>query len=149
MGYCSSRAPILLQLLVAGVLLCLCLALAGCGSSESSGEEVRQDREAAREAREERENHEAAQELENGDFVSCGSKVYANKQSICTFARNVEESYYTEITAGPGKPIGFHPPAEQDYRVFCSGTVPHKCTGFKDDGGGIEPLKGGVIFFSP
>ncbi|HEU4462894.1 MAG TPA: hypothetical protein VFR75_09910 [Solirubrobacterales bacterium] len=138
-----------LRLLAVGALLCLCLVPAGCGDSDSSGEEARPDPDAAREAREERENREVAKELENGDFVHCSRKVYANEQSLCTFAEYIEESYYTEIVAGPGKPIGFHPPAEQDYRVFCSGTVPHKCTGFKDDGAGIEPLEGAVIFFSP
>jgi hypothetical protein len=131
------------------VLPILCLGLVGCGNSEPSAEEVRQEHETAKEAREERESREVARELKTGDFVSCGRKVYASRQSLCTFARNVELSYYTEIVAGEGKPIGYHPPAKQDYRVLCSGTVPHKCTSFKDDGLGIEPLPSGIIFFSP
>ena len=88
-------------------------------------------------------------ELKAGDYVSCGGEVFVSKASLCTFAHNVQESYYTEIEVGWGKPIGFQPPAEQDYRVLCSGTIPHKCTSFKEDGPGIEPLPGGVIFFSP
>lgn len=137
------------RLLVAGILLSLCFAAFGCGGSDSNSEEARQEREAIQEAQEERESQKVKRELENGNFVHCGRKVYASEKSLCTFALNVEQSYYTEIVAGPGKPIGFHPPAEQDYRVLCSGTVPHKCTTFKDDGGGIEPLPSGVIFFSP
>jgi hypothetical protein len=131
------------------VLLVLCLSLLGCGSSKPSTEEVRQEHETAKEASEERESRKVARELKTGDYVSCGRKVYASRQSLCTFARNVELSYYTEIVAGEGKPIGYHPPAKQDYRVLCSGTVPHRCTSFKDDGPGIEPLPSGVIFFSP
>ncbi len=138
-----------LRLAATTVLLVLCLGLIGCGSSEPSAEEVRQEHESAKEAREERESRQVARELKTGDYVSCGRKVYASRQSLCTFARNVELSYYTEIVAGKGKPIGYHPPAKQDYRVLCSDTVPHKCTSFKDDGQGIEPLPSGVIFFSP
>src|SRR5689334_17615444 len=93
-------------------VLLLCLAVAGCGSSEPSTEEVRQENETAKEAREERESQEVARELKTGDFVHCGRKVYASRQSLCTFARNVELSYYTEIVAGEGKPIGYHPPAK-------------------------------------
>jgi len=145
MGYLQSS----FRFAAAAVLLALCLGLAGCGSSEPSAEEVRQEHETAKEAREGRESHEVAQELKTGDYVHCGRKVYASRRSLCTFARNVELSYYTEIVAGQGKPIGYHPPAKQDYRVLCSGTVPHRCTGFKGDEPGIESLPSGVIFFSP
>jgi hypothetical protein len=138
-------------------LLALCLGALGCGSSEPSAaeirlahaEEIRQEHEAARDAREERENRKTEAELKAGDYVSCGGEVFASKASLCTFAHNVQEAYYTEVQVGRGKPIGFQPSAEQDYRVLCSGTVPHKCTSFKDDAPGIEPLPSGVIFFSP
>jgi hypothetical protein len=149
MGYHEGSLRLALRLLVAGGLLCLCLAAFGCGSSDSNSEETRQEREATQASQEERESKKVERELENGDFVHCGRKVYASAKSLCTFALNVEQSYYTEIVAGPGKPIGYHPPAKQDYRVFCNGTVPHKCTTFKFDGNGIEPLPSGVIFFSP
>lgn len=145
MGYITSS----FRFAAAMVSLVLCLGLLGCGSSEPSAEEVRQDNETAKEAREERESQQVARELKTGDFVSCGRKVYASRQSLCTFARNVELSYYTEIVAGEGKPIGYHPPAKQDYRVLCSGTVPHRCTSFKGNEPGIESLPSGVIFFSP
>lgn len=144
MGYITS-----LRIAATTVLLVLCVGLLGCGSSEPSAEEVRQENETAKEAREERESQQVARELKTGDFVHCGRKVYASRQSLCTFARNVELSYYTEIVAGEGKPIGFHPPAKQDYRVLCSGTVPHRCASFKNDEPGIESLPSGVIFFSP
>jgi hypothetical protein len=140
------------RLLTAAVLLGLCLALLGCGSDSpepSSSEAARQEREAVREAREERENRAMEQELKAGDYVSCGGKLFANKRSLCTFGRNVQNAYYVEVQVGRGKAVGYEPAAEQDYTLLCSGTIPHKCTGFKEDGNGIEPLKGGVIFFSP
>lgn len=138
------------RLLVVGALLCLVLAAYGCGSSDSTNSEAaRQDREAAQATQEERESQQVERELEDGDFVHCGRKVYASEKSLCTFARNVEQAYYTEVVAGEGKAVGYHPPAKQDYRVLCSGTVPHRCTSFKDNEPGIESLPGGVIFFSP
>lgn len=149
MGYRRSSTPVALRLFTVGILLCLCLVALGCGSSESNSEETRQEREDAREMREERESREVAQELENGDFVHCGRKVYVSDQSICTFAKNVEGAYYVEVVAGQGPAIGFHPPAKKDYQVLCSGTVPHKCTPFKTKPGEIESLKAGVIYFSP
>jgi hypothetical protein len=153
MGYHSSFARAFLRLMVVGALLAPCLVPLGCGSdsgAEPSGaEKARQEREAVREAREEQENQAAKQELESGDYVSCGGQVFVSKRSLCTYARNVQNAYYTEVQVGQGKTLGYEPHAEQDYRVLCSGSIPHKCTGFKDDGGGIEPLKSGVIFFSP
>lgn len=149
MRYRLSSTRVVLRLLAAGAVLCLCFVALGCGSSESTGEEARVEREDAREAREERESQAVERELKAGDFVKCGAQTFANKRSLCTFAKNVRAAYYVEVVAGSGKAIGYHPPAEQDYRVLCSGTVPHKCTGFKNNEPGIESLKGGVIFFSP
>lgn len=142
------------RLLSAAILLGLCLALLGCGSDSDSSEPspaeaARQEREAAREAREERENLAVEKELKAGDYVSCGGQLFVNKRSLCTFGRNVQNAYYTEVQVGSGKAVGYEPAAKKDFRLLCSGTVPHKCTGFKEDGPGIEPLKGGVIFFSP
>ena len=137
------------QLLGVVALLCLVALLSGCGGSDSSSEdEAGQAREAAA-AREEQETQKVKEELENGDFVDCGGQVFVNKRSLCTFAKNMRHAYYVEVVSGSGKAIGYHPLAKQDFRVYCTGTVPHKCTGFEDDGGGIESLKGGVIFFSP
>lgn len=151
MRYQLSLPRLSLRLFALGALLCLCLASFGCGSSSepSSAEVARQERESARDAREERKSQAVKRELESGDFVDCGGQVFANKQSLCTFAKNVKNAYYVEVVAGTGKAVGLHPPAGKDFRVLCTGTVPHRCTGFKDDGGGIEPLKGGLIFFSP
>lgn len=153
MGRHSSGFP---RLLAAAVLLGLCLALLGCGSDSGSAdpspaEAARQEREAARDAREERESQAMKKELEAGDYISCGEQVFVNKASLCTFAKNIQSAYYTEVQVGWGKPLGLEPKAEKDFRVLCSGTVPHKCTTFKDDGRGIEPLpdKSAVFFFSP
>jgi len=150
MGYDLSSLGPVVRSVAAVAVLGLCLVLIGCGdSSSSSGEEVRQEREAALEAREEREGREVKRELEASDFVDCGGQVFADRQSLCAFAKNVQNAYYTEVVAGPGKTIGLHPPAEKDYRVLCSGSVPHKCVPFKNDSPGIESLPSGTIFFSP
>lgn len=150
----GSLRAVLTRLSTAAVLVGICAALLGCGSDDggsepSPAEAARQAREAARDAREERESREVEKELKAGDYISCGGEVFVNKRSLCTFAKNVQSAYYTEVQVGWGKALGLEPAAEKDYRVLCSGTVPHKCTGFKDDGGGIEPLQGAVIFFSP
>jgi hypothetical protein len=130
-------------------LLALCLGLLGCGDSDSSGGTTAEDRPTAQQTQEERENQQVKRELKEGDFVSCGSQVFVNKQSLCAFAKNMRHAYYVEVVGGSGKVIGYHPADQQDYRVFCTGTVPHRCTGFKDEGEGIEPLQGALIFFSP
>jgi len=142
-----SRSALRLTWFIA--LLTLCVVAIGCGSSGSGGETARQEQEAARDAREARESRRVELELKNGDFVRCGGKVFASAESLCTYARNVQNAYYTEVIAGRGETIGFQPPAKQDYAVICSGTVPHRCTGFKEDGVGIETLPSGTIFFSP
>lgn len=148
--------PAACRLLSAIALLGLCLALLGCGSDSDSGgpspaEAARQEREAARDAREERESQAAKQELEAGDYIGCGGQVFVNEKALCTFAKNVKNAYYVEVQVGSGKVVGYEPDAEQDYRALCSGTVPHKCTSFKEDASGIEPLpdKSAVFFFSP
>jgi len=135
-------------------LLALGALLPGCGGSDSTGESTAASgTENAQEAREVQEEQEVETELKNlrakDLVVDCGSQVFANKQSICTFARNMRHAYYSEVVGGSGKAVGYDPGAEKDFRVFCSGTVPHKCTGFKDEGGGIESLDGALIFFSP
>ncbi len=142
-----------LRLLSLLALMGLCALLLGCGDSDSSGDTAAGSTENAQEEREAKEEREVKAELADlkakGLVIDCGGHVFANKQSICTFAKNMRHAYYVEVIAGSGKAIGFDPGAEQDFRVFCSGTVPHKCTGFKDDGQGIESLDGALIFFAP
>lgn len=137
------------RLLGALLLLVLCVALLGCGDSDSSGETSEQDSQAAQEKREEQETKQVKQELAEGDFVDCGGQIFVNKKTFCVFAKHMRWAYYSEVVSGAGKAIGLYPKDGKDYRVYCSGTVPHKCTGFKYEGSGIEPLKGAVIFFSP
>lgn len=145
----SSR--LVFRLLGTLMLLGLCAVILGCGGdSASSSETVEENLPSAEEKREEQENQQAEKELNEGDFVDCGGQVFVNKKTYCTFAKNMHKAYYVEVVSGGGKAIGLHPPEKKDYQVYCSGTVPHKCTGFKDDGsGGIPPLHGVVIFFSP
>lgn len=144
------RSRLALRFLGMLVLLGLCAIVAGCGDSDSSSTVAAEpNRPSAQEKQQERETQQVKQELKEGDFVDCGGQVFVNKRSFCTFAKNMRNAYYVEVVSGPGKAIGLHPPTGKDYRVHCTGTVPHRCTGFKDDGGGIEPLKGALIFFSP
>lgn len=132
------------------IALALCLGAIGCGDSDSnSGTTAAEPDTSAQETAEERETRQVKQELEQGDFVACGSQVFVNKKSLCPFATNMRHAYYVEVVSGAGKVVGYHPAAGQDYRVYCTGTVPHRCTGFKNDDGGIEPLQGALIFFSP
>jgi hypothetical protein len=145
-GRHPQRAFTLLSLVV---LAGLCAALLGCGSSDTNTETAEQSSPTAAQKQEDQENRQAAKELKEGDYVHCHGQVYANKKTYCQFAINMHRAYYVEVVSGGGKVVGLYPKAGQDYRVYCSGTVPHKCTGFKDDGLGIEPLKGAVIFFSP
>jgi hypothetical protein len=143
-------SPPVFRLLGTLMLIGLCAVILGCGSgSDSSGETVEENLPSAEEKREEQENQQAKRELEEGDYVDCGGQVFVNKKTFCTFAKNMHKAYYVEVVSGGGKVVGLYPKAGQDYRVYCSGTIPHKCTGFKDDGAGIEPLHGAVIFFSP
>lgn len=129
--------------------LALCLGAIGCGDSNSSGGTTAAEPDSsAQEAKEDRESQQVKEELEQGNFVACGGQVFVNKKSICTFAKNMRHAYYVEVVSGSGKAIGYHPADKKDYRVFCTGTVPHRCTGFKNEGG-IEPLQGALIFFSP
>lgn len=137
-----------ISLLGTVVLLALGAVMLGCGSSDSGAETAEQNRQ-AEEKRQAEETSQVKQELKDGNYVPCGEQVFVNKKVFCTFARNMHQAYYVEVVSGSGKAVGYHPPAKKDFRVFCSGTVPHKCTGFKDDGQGIEPMKGAVIFFSP
>jgi hypothetical protein len=145
----SHRSRLGLWLLGALALLGVCAILSGCGSDSETTVTAEQNQPSAAEKREDQENREVKRELAKGDFVDCGGQVFVNKRIFCTFAKNMRTAYYSEVVSGPGKAVGLHPPAGRDYRVFCTGTVPHRCTGFKDDGGGIKPLKGVLIFFSP
>ena len=130
------------------VLLGLAI-LAGCGGSDSSAGVTAQNQLSAREKQEDQESRQVRQELATGDFFDCGGRVFVNKRSLCAFAKNMQSSYYGNVVSGPAKVNGYHPADKKDYRVFCTGTVPHRCTGFKDDGQAWKPLKGALIFFSP
>jgi hypothetical protein len=141
-----------LRLLALALLVVGAIVIAGCGGSDSSDPDTA-SAESAQEKNEAQETEQVKAELadlkESGEVVDCGAQVFVNKQVFCGFAKNMRHAYYVEVVTGGGKAIGLHPPDGIDYRVYCSGTVPHRCTGFKDDGGGIKPLNGALIFFSP
>src|SRR6476660_418479 len=113
-----------IALLSSVLLLSLCAALLGCGSSDSGAETTEQTRQAEQQ-RQEQETRQVKQELKEGDYVDCGEQVFVNKKTFCTFARNMHQAYYVEVVSGGGKVVGYYPRGGQDYRVYCTGTVPH------------------------
>jgi hypothetical protein len=145
-----------LRLLGALALACLLLgsfALAGCGGSDSSDETAGDSQAATQEQQENQQAQKELDELKGKELTKCKTSIgqlYANERAGCEFAENVKNAYYTEVVSGSGKTLGIHPRTGTDFMLHCSGTVPHKCTGYKDDGkSGIPPLKGGLIFFTP
>lgn len=133
------------------MLICLILgtvSVAGCGSSDSSEADAQETAEEAKKARETRQVKAELEEMK-GSLKDCGAHVYAKDPATCVFAKNIQNGYYGEVASGSGPALGFHPKKENSLRLYCTGTVPHKCTGFKVEGNGIPSLKGAVVFFSP
>src|SRR5690349_10810487 len=105
-------------------LIALCSVQLGCGGSNSGADSAAQPVH-PEEEREAQENRQVRQELKDGDFVDCGGHVYVNRKTFCAYAKNMQSAYYVEVVSGSGKPLGFYPRGGKDFRVFCSGTVPH------------------------
>jgi hypothetical protein len=145
------EAPLAARLSGLGAVLGICLAIFGCGSSEPDAEAARQEREAVHEVQQRREDREMARQLRTGDFVGCGRQLFVTSRSLCAYARNVQNVYYAEVVAGAGTVTAFYPAAHRDYRVRCTGSTPHRCSGYEDGGKDeeIESLGAGLIFFSP
>ncbi len=142
----------------AALLLAVCLlALAGCGDSGASKDELREAREVgAKKAREQQKISQIQKELKAlrkerkasssapGPGVSpapedtastsgnCGGTLSANENTTCGFAENVEEAYYDEIGSGSGTVFAYSPTTEQYYDMYCTAGSPHECTGGND-----------------
>ncbi|HEU4739941.1 MAG TPA: hypothetical protein VFS54_12800 [Solirubrobacterales bacterium] len=141
-------------------LAILGFALAGCGDSGASSEELEAARkEGAVKAHQAERIREIQKELkalrknggsgkaasaaaagapapEGGSSSSgsgnCGGSLSANSVTTCGFAENVEEAYYAEIGSGSGTVYAYSPTTGQGYSMYCTAGSPHECTGGND-----------------
>ncbi len=153
----SSRNPLVLA---AVALTILGLALAGCGDSGASSEEIEAaQKEGAVKAHQAERIREIQKELKalrkNGGSAkgaaaaaagapapegsssssgsgNCGSSLSANSVTTCGFAENVQDAYYSEIGSGSGTVIAYSPTTGETYSMYCSAGSPHECTGGND-----------------
>lgn len=150
----ASRIPLAL----AAVALAI-LALAGCGDSGASSEEIEAARkEGAVKAHQAERIREIQRELKalrkNGGSAkgaaaaagapapegspgssgsgNCGGSLSANSVTTCGFAENVQDAYYSEIGSGSGTVIAYSPTTGETYSMYCSAGSPHECTGGND-----------------
>lgn len=153
----SSRIPLALA---AVPLVILSLALAGCGDSGASSEEIEAaQKEGAVKAHQAERIREIQKELKAlrknsgsakgaldaaagtpapessssaGGSGNCGSSLSANSVTTCGFAENVQDAYYAEIGSGSGTVIAYSPTTGETYSMYCSAGSPHECTGGND-----------------
>lgn len=151
----SSRISLVLT---AVALAILGFALAGCGDSGASSEELEAARkEGAVKAHQAERIRQIQKELKalrkNGGGSgkaaaagspapegspsssgsgNCGGSLSANSVTTCGFAENVEDAYYAEIGSGSGTVIAHSPTTGQTYSMYCTAGSPHECTGGND-----------------
>jgi hypothetical protein len=145
--------------LAAAGLVVLGFAMAGCGDSNASQEELEAARkQGAAKAKQQEKIHQIQKELKElkkgagsgksgagGGSVSpapeggstatsgnCGGSLAANEHTTCGFAQNVEQAYYAEIGSGSGTIIAYSPTTGQTYSMYCTAGSPHECTGGND-----------------
>jgi hypothetical protein len=148
----SSRIAVLAAL----ALAILGFALAGCGDSGASSDELEAARkEGAVKAHQAERIREIQKELKalrkNGGSGkaaagapapegspgssgsgNCGGSLSANSVTTCGFAENVEDAYYAEIGSGSGTVYAYSPTTGQGYSMYCTAGSPHECTGGND-----------------
>jgi hypothetical protein len=146
---------------VAVALALAVLALAGCGDSGASSDELEAARkEGAVKAHQEERIRQIQKELkalrkngggagkaaaaaaagspapEGGSSASgsgnCGGSLSANENTTCGFAANVMQAYFEEIGSGAGTVIAYSPTTGQTYSMYCTAGSPHECTGGND-----------------
>jgi hypothetical protein len=156
----SKRNPLPFALvLVAGALLILGLASAGCGDSGADQEELEAARkQGAAKAQQQAKIRQIQKELkelkkggganrsnppdssvspapEGGSAASsgnCGGSLSANQNTTCGFAQNVADAYYAEIGSGSGTVVAYSTTTGQTYSMYCTAGSPHECTGGND-----------------
>lgn len=127
-------------------------ALAACGSSDASQDEIDQARtEGAKEAKQQakieqiehqlkslkhgngappnRSNSSGSSTAPASGGTSCGGSLSVGPNTTCAFAENVEYQYYAEIGGGAGTVSAYSPVTERIYSMYCTAGTPHECTG--------------------
>jgi hypothetical protein len=132
-------------------LAVIVLALASCGSSGASQDELNEARtEGAKEAQQQakiekiegqlkslKHGHGAPNQTNNtsgspapaGGSGNCGGSLSVGPNTTCAFAENVEYEYFAEIGSGSGTVTAYSPVTEKIYSMYCSAGEPHECTG--------------------
>jgi type II secretory pathway pseudopilin PulG len=131
-------------------LAAVALALASCGSSGASQDELNEARtEGAKEAQQQAKIEKIEgqlKSLKHGHGVpnrsntpgssaptdgsgNCGGSLSVGANTTCPFAENVEYEYYAEIGSGSGTVTAYSPVTEKLYSMYCTAGEPHECTG--------------------
>lgn len=133
------------------------LALAACGDSGASQDEIKEARrQGAARAQQQAKIHAIQKELRElrrdgkapsgdstqpdsvapapeggsaGSSGNCGGGVSAGAYTTCGFAENVESDYYATIAPGAGSVYSYSPTTGRGYEMYCSAGSPHTCTG--------------------
>jgi hypothetical protein len=136
------------------VFIALALALAACGDSGASQEELdRARKEGVAKARQQAKIEGIEKQLKslkkNGrapnstappsapsssssGSTSCEGSLSVGPNTTCGFAANVEADYYAEIGSGSGTVYSYSPTTGRYYTMYCSAGAPHVCTGGND-----------------
>jgi type II secretory pathway pseudopilin PulG len=135
--------------------LCVCglvavaLALASCGSSGTSQDELNEARtEGAKEAQQQAKIEKIEGQLKSlkhghgapnrpntsgsstpASSGNCGGSLSVGPNTTCAFAENVEYEYFAEIGAGSGTVTAYSPVTEKLYSMYCTAGEPHECSG--------------------
>jgi hypothetical protein len=132
----------------------LALALASCGDSGATQEELDRAREQGIEkAREQGKIESIEKQLEalrkkegssgaplssgeasvpSSGSTSCGGGLSVGPNTTCGFAANVEADYLSQIGSGSGVVSSYSPTTERYHSMYCSAGSPHICTGGND-----------------
>jgi hypothetical protein len=134
-------------------LAVVALALASCGSSGASQDELNEARtEGAKEAQQQAKIEKIEGQLKSlkhghgapnqantsgssaptGGSGNCGGSLSVGPNTTCAFAENVEYEYFAEIGSGSGTVTAYSPVTEKIYSMYCSAGEPHECTGGND-----------------
>lgn len=152
----SKFIPSKFSLLLAALAV-LSLALAACGDSGASQEEIEAARQqGAAKAKQQAKISQIQKELKelkkgkggtaaaaagsspapegssSSGSGNCGGSLSANANTTCGFAANVQQAYFEEIGSGSGTVVAYSPTTGQSYSMYCTAGSPHECSGGND-----------------
>lgn len=131
-------------------LAAVALAIASCGSSGASQDELNEARtEGAKEAQQQakiekiegqlkaikhghgtpNQSNNSGSSAATGSGGNCGGELSVGSNTTCPFGENVEYEYYAEIGSGSGTVSAYSPVTEKLYTMYCTAGEPHECTG--------------------